>query len=198
MRSTPKLTVVIAIAASSFAMPGLAQAQDLEGCGEIDGFVAAGDYGQALVEVGWCERAISELHFQKILDILGVSIMGYEPGEGTVEAVMGFSTIEITHSDGSTEVSTTFASGIGGAQSPMAGLGALAGLASAFGVRQPGVEQVRIGRNTGQLTEQSDGGYSLMVTLAGGQILTQEGPDGDLLQEFAAQTISMLEEYLGR
>ena len=83
-------------------------------------------------------------------------------------------------------------------QSPMAGLGALAGLANAFGVREPGVEQVRIGRNTGRLTEQSDGGYSLMVTLAGGQILTQEGPDGDLLQEFAARTISMLEEYLGR
>ena len=198
MRSISKVPVVLAIAVGSLAAPSWAQAQDLEGCDEIDGFVAAGDYGQALVELGWCERTISELHFQKILDILGVTILGYEPGDGTVEAVMGFSTIEITHSDGATQVRTTFASGIGGMQSPMAGLGALAGLASAFGVREPGVEQVRIGRNTGRLTEQSDGGYSLMVTLAGGQILTQEGPDGDLLQEFAAQTISMLEEYLGR
>ncbi len=198
MRSTLKVPVVLAIAAGTLATPGWAQAQDLEGCDEIDGFIAAGDYGQALVELGWCERAIGELHFQKILDILGVTILGYEPGDGTVEAVMGFSTIEITHSDGATEVRTTLASGIGGAQSPMAGLGALAGLAGAFGIRQPGVEQVRIGRNTGQLTEQSGGGYSLMVTLAGGQILTQEGPDGDLLQEFAARTISMLEEYLGR
>lgn len=97
MRLTPQFAIGVIVAVGVLAVPESAQAQDLEGCDKIEDFVASGDFGQALVEVGWSERAISDLHYAKILDILGVAILGYEPGEGTVEAVMGFSTIEITH-----------------------------------------------------------------------------------------------------
>lgn len=196
MRSFRTLLVALAVAVPGLAISTPAQAQDVEGCDKIEGLIAAGDYPAALVEIGWCERSVSGLHYDRILGLSGVEILGLQPGEGTAEAVMGFSTIDITHSGGGKEVRTTFASGLGGADPPMAGLGALASLGSAFGVQQPGVQQVRLGCNTGQLEEQSEGVYSLMVTLPGGQILTVEGADGDFLQEFATLTIDILQDYL--
>ena len=196
MRSSTQMGIALTLAVCGLGVTQPVHAQDLEGCDQIEGLVAAGDYPAALVELGWCQRDITELHYQRILDILEQTILGYEPGEGSVQAVMGFSTIEITHSDGSNQIKTTITGGAGGAEAPMAGLGAIAGLASRFGIREPGVTQVRMGRKTGRLEEKSGGGYSLMVTLDSGQITTYEGPDGDFLQEFAAYVIGVLEEYL--
>ena len=114
-----------------------------------------------------------------------------------VWAAMGFSTVSITHSLDGAEINTEFMSGAGGAESPMAGLGALASLSGALGVRQPGVEQVRLGRLTGRLQDNGDGTYSLMVTLAGGEMLKHDGTDGDALQRFATEAIRLLQAYLG-
>ncbi len=196
MRSSFILGIALPIAICAPGLTESAFAQDLEGCDRIEGLVAAGSYPEALVELGWCEREISDLHYERILEILGVTVLGYEAGEGSVEAVMGFSTIEITHSDGNNEIETTI-TGTGSAGSPMAGLSALAGLASSFGVREPGVTQVRMGRKTGRLEELSGGGYSLTVALDGGQVTVYKGRDGDFLQEFAAVLIRALEDYLG-
>ena len=197
MRSSLRMYIALTIAFCGFGMTQPAHAQDLEGCDQIERLVEAGDYPAALVELGWCQRDITELHYQAILEVLEVTVLGYDPGEGKVSAAMGFSPIEITHSDGSNEIKTTIVGGAGGAESAMAGLGALAGLASRFGVRESGVRQVRMGRKTGRLEEKSGGMYSLMVTLDGGQVTTYEGPDGDFLQEFASFMIQVLEEYLG-
>ncbi|MDA0330231.1 MAG: hypothetical protein O2958_14655 [Gemmatimonadetes bacterium] len=193
MRSSVPVFLTLNLCLGGLLAPSSARAQALEGCDKIEGLVAAGSYVEALEELNWCERGITDLHFKRILEILETPILGYQPGEGTAEAVMGFSTIEITHSNGTSEIATSFSSGVGEA---MSGLGALAGLAGALGVRQPGIEQVRIGRNTGQLEERSSDDYSLVVTMTGGQILTIEGSDGRVLQDFAAQVIELLNDYL--
>lgn len=196
MRSFNDLGLVLALALGSLVVAPAAQAQQLEGCDKIEELVAAKRYQDALVEIDWCKRGVSELHFKRILEILEVPILGYDPGKGTVEGALGFNTVEITHSDGTNDVKTTFTSGTGGAESPMAGLGALSGLASAFGVRQAGVEEVRLGRTTGRLEEKSDDMYSLTATLKGGQVAVWEGPDGEFLQEFAIFVIRVLQDYL--
>ena len=104
MRSSLRMYIALTIAFCGFGMTQPAHAQDLEGCDQIERLVEAGDYPAALVELGWCQRDITELHYQAILEVLEVTVLGYEPGEGKVSAAMGFSTIEITHSDGSNEI----------------------------------------------------------------------------------------------
>ena len=197
MRLSLEPSVALTIALGLLAVPGSATAQDLEACGKIEELARAGDVPAALIEMDWCERGLNELYYEQLLETLGVDIVGYAPGEGTVEAALGFSIVEITHSSGGNEIKTTFTSATGGADSPMAGLGALASLGSAFGIREPGVEQVRLGRLTGRLEDKGDGTYSLMVTLSGGEILTHEGTDGDVLQRFATEAIRLLNSYLG-
>ena len=112
---------------------------------------------------------------------------------GKVEGVMGINSVTIMHGD----IKTTFTSGAGAAESPMAGLGALASLGAALGVRQEGFEEVRLGRRTtGQLETKSDGSFSLLVTLDEG-MLAHTGPDKDQLTAFATETIGILQDYIG-
>ena len=196
MHSSLKPSFALTIALGLLGVPASAAGQDLEACGKIEDLARAGDVPAALIEVGWCERGLNDLYYQQLLETLGVEIMGYAPGEGSVEAALGFSNVEITHSNGGDEISTTFTSGTGGADSPMSGLGALASLGNAFGIREEGVEQVRLGRLTGRLEDKGNGMYSLMVTLSGGEILTHEGTDGDVLQRFATEAIRLLNSYL--
>ena len=126
-----------------------------------------------------------------MVEALSVPIEGLDPRGGEVEGVLGIMAVTIYHG----EVKTTFTSGTGVSESPMAGLGALASLGAAFGVREAGVEEVRLGRRTtGRLEEKADGSFSLMVTLDEG-VLMQEGPDKDQLQAVATEAISILTAY---
>ncbi len=93
MRPSIQVGIALTLAVCGLGVTQPAQAQDLEGCDQIEGLVAAGDYSAALVELGWCQRDITDLHYARILDILEQTILGYEPGEGSLQSVLGFSTI---------------------------------------------------------------------------------------------------------
>ncbi len=168
-------------------------AQDFSSCAEVNEMVRAEEFGEALWLVERCKNALQTAWYDGLVEALRVPLAGLEPSGGEVEGAMGITTVNIAHGP----VETTFTSGAGGAESPMAGLGALASLGSALGVRQPGVEEVRLGRRTtGRLEEKSDGTFSLMVTLEDG-VLVQEGPDAEQLQEVAMETIRILGAYFG-
>ena len=172
-------------------MPGGAKAQDISSCSQIDALVQGASYGDAIWEIDACRRGVETLWYNGLVEALSVPIAGLEPSGGTVEGAFGINALEIRHG----EVSTTFTSGAGAAESPMSGLGALASLGASFGVREAGVEEVRLGRRTtGRLEEKSDGSFSLMVSLDEG-VLVQDGPDKDQLQAVAMETIEILRAY---
>ncbi len=173
--------------------PITGQAQDLSSCAEINPLAQSGDFGDALWELDVCRGALEKAWYDGLVTVLRVAIEGLQPSGGTVEGAMGINMVTIMHGD----IETTFTSGTGTSESPMAGLSALAGLSSAFGVREEGVEEVRLGRRTtGRLEEKSDGRFSLMVTLDEG-VLVQEGPDKDQLQAVATETIRIVTAYFG-
>ena len=179
------------VAIVGLMVPTGAQAQDITSCSQIDALVQDENYGDAIWELDACRRGLETLWYNGLVAALSVPIAGLEPSGGTVEGAFGINALEIRHGD----VSTTFTSGAGAAESPMSGPGALAALGSSFGVREAGVEEVRLGRRTtGRLEEQSDGSFSLMVTLDEG-VLVQEGPDKDILQAVATETIEILRAY---
>lgn len=190
MRSNQKISIAV-FGAVCLMVPGAATAQDISSCAEVNSLAQAGDIADALWELDACKRGLETLWYDGMVDALNVPIDGLAPSGGEVEGVLGIMAVTIYHGD----IKTTFTSGTGGSESPMAGLGALASLGAAFGVREAGVEEVRLGRRmTGRLEEKSDGTFSLMVSLDEG-VLLQEGPDRDQLQAVATEAISILTEY---
>lgn len=190
MRSRLELSIAtLALVAVLTPAPG--QAQDLSSCAQVNSLAEAGNIGDALWELDICRNVLETAWYDGLVHVLNVEIAGLHPSGGEVEGVMGINSVRIRHG----EVETTFTSGTGTSESPMAGLSSLAGLSSALGMRQPGVEEVRLGRRTtGRLEEKSDGSFSLMVTLDEG-VLMQEGPDRDQLQAVATETIRIVEAY---
>ena len=168
-------------------------AQEMEGCDSFQRYVDGEDYPRALEELDWCRRSVENLHFDKIKEIVGRSVLGYEPNDVTVEAVLGFATVEADYTNGSDRVGLSLT---GGGAAAATGLGALAGLASAFGVRSNGTNQVRVAGLTGQMEEDEDEA-TLTLTLEGGMLLVLTGPDADTVEAFAEEIIPVLEDYLG-
>lgn len=190
-------TFALALSLGLAAAPSSAKAQGVAACSAIAALALAGDIVSAQLEYGFCGNALRELYHEGLLETLGVEILGYAPGEGTVESALGFSQLEIDHMLDGDVIGTTLTSGNTGQASPMAGLGALAGLAGTLGISQPGIQTVRLGRLSGQLEDNDDGTYTLTVTLSGGEVLTHTGTNGDLLQRFAIEAIRLVNAFLG-
>lgn len=192
MRSSLKVSLAV-LALAALSLPGAVAAQDISACEEIVPLARDGAIADALWELGACENVLQTLFYDGLVSALSVEIEGLAPSGGEVEGAMGINMVTIMHGP----IKTEFTSGTGAAENPMAGLGAIAALGNAFGVREAGVEEVRLGRRlTGRLEEKSDGSFSLTVTIEEG-LLVQEGPDSDQLQAVARATIEILEEYFG-
>ncbi len=187
--------------AALFGMLGLvvfappAAAQDLDSCDGFMRYVERENYPRALEELNWCQRGIQELHYEKIGSILERDAAGYSAGEASYEAAMGFSTVEIDYSGGNGDVHLEVMSGAGGAAAAASGLGALASMASAFGVSSSDMKQVRVAGMTGTL-EDKDGEVELILTMDGGIVLTWTGPDLDAIKGIAEEIVPDLEDYL--
>ena len=185
-------TWILLAAFAVTATPQHASSQDLSSCAQINTLAEDGRIGDALWELDLCRTALETAWLDGLLEALNVEIEGLQPSGGSVSGMMGINTVEITHGD----VETKFTSGTGAAESPMAGLSSLAGIANALGVREEGVEEVRLGRRTtGRLEEKSGGQFTLTVSLDEG-VLVQEGPDKDQIQAVATAVIRILQDYL--
>lgn len=186
----------LAVAASVTVPATAVSAQGLEGCDDFQRFVEREDFPRALEELKWCRNSIEELHYEKLTEIVSRPIVGYEPQEASVEGALGIATLEGLYSNGADEIRLSITGGAAASSQANTGLGALAGLASAFGVRAEGTRQVRVAGLTGQIEEDGDG-VSLMLTMSGGTIVTIEGPEAETVEAFAEEIIPDLEDYLG-
>lgn len=187
---------LLAVGASVSVPATLLSAQDLEGCDDFQRYVERQDFPRALEELGWCRNSIEELHYDKLREIVNRPIVGYEPQETSVEGALGIATLEARYSNDTDEIRLSITGGAAASSQANTGLGALAGLASAFGVRAEGTRQVRVAGLTGQLEEDGDE-VSLMLTMSNGAIVSIEGPDADTVEEFAEEIVPDLEDYLG-
>lgn len=180
------LTVVMAL----LAAPADGQ---IRSCDEISGLVASGQYADALYELDDCRRNVETAYYDGMVEALNVPIAGLEPSGGSVEGAIGIIVVNFGHGP----FDSNFTSGSGRAENPMAGLASLAGLSSALGVRQEGVEEVRLGRRlTGQL-EDDNGELTMTVGLDDGMLVTEGRGDRDQLIELVTELIQLLEDYIG-
>jgi len=169
-----------------------AAAQSISSCDEISGLVANGQFADALYELDDCRRNVETAYFDGMVEVVNVPIAGLQPSGGGVEGAMGINVVTIRHGD----FESQFTSGSGASENPMSGLASLAGLSAALGVRQEGVEEVRLGRRlTGQL-EDDNGRLTMTVGLDDGMLVTKGSGDRDQLVELVTEMIQLLEDYI--
>lgn len=181
----PALLLTTVIAAAPAA------AQDLNACHQIPDLVAEEAWADLLFELDMCKGAAEKAWFDGMVEAVSVPIEGLEPSNATVEGAMGITALTFGHGP----IESTFTSGVGQAENPMSALSGLGGLASALGVRQEGMEEVRLGRRqTGMLEEKHDG-YTLTVSLDEG-MLVHEGPDRDQLIAVSRAIIEIIQDYM--
>ena len=197
MRFMTTLTATLASTVTISIVAAPAVAQDVDTCDTVTRYVNRGDYPKALEELTWCQRAIQELHYAKISELLEQEAGGFSPGEASYDAAMGLSAVTIEYARGDAYVKLIVTSGSGGASAASTGLGALAGLASAFGVSSSDTKQVRVAGLTGSLEQKGDDQVELILTMDGGVILTWEAPDLDAIKAIADVIVPDLEDYLG-
>ena len=194
MSSIRRVLPVLALLVAAVAQPLVGR--DLEGCDDFMRYVERENFPRALEELNWCNRSVEDLHFAKITEIMDRSIAGYDPEEITVEGALGFATIMGVYDNGSSQIEFSVTTGSAAGSAASAGLSALSGLASSFGVRSRGSDQVRIGGLTDQIQEQGRG-VNLRLSMEGGIILNIEGESAEAVEEFAEDIIADLEDYLG-
>jgi hypothetical protein len=196
MRSSKTLLIATAGFVAALFLTPPAVAQDIDTCDTVKRYVDREDYPRALEELSWCQRAIQELHYEKIGSILERDVAGFSAGEASYEAALGFSSVEIEYRGDAGRVELQVTSGAGGAVAAAKGLGALASMASAFGLSSNDMKQVRVAGITGTLDESDDDKVELILTMDGGIILTWSGPDLDAIKAIAEEIIPDLEDYL--
>jgi hypothetical protein len=194
--TSPRTLMTLAASALTILAAAPVSAQDLEGCGDFQRYVDREDYPKALEELTWCRNSIEELHFAKLKAIVSRTVAGYASDGATSESVLGIANVEARYSMGSDRITLNLMGGAAAGSAATSGLGALAGLASAFGVRAEGTRQIRVAGLTGQIEEDGDG-VKLTLTMDGGMVLTIEGPDEATAKAFAEDIVPDLEDYLG-
>lgn len=187
-------SVLTALALSAVAAtPALAQNGDTSSCDLVSDLVSSGDYADALYELDICRNNVRKLWFDGMLEVVNVPMAGLQPSDGTIEGAMGINVITIHH--GPWE--STFTSGSGAAEDPMSSLASLAGgLSGAFGVRQEGVEDVRLGRRTTGKLETRGDDLTMTVALDEGMLVTKGDGGRDQLTELVQGLIEALEDYI--
>lgn len=195
-RALPTVVVALTLVLALPPAPLAAQDQELEGCDAFMGFVEREDFPQALEELDWCRDSVEDLHFAKLKEIVSRPVVGFQPGNVTVEGAMGVATVEAAYSGEAGRIRLQITGGSAAGSAASAGLGALADLARSFGARSEGTDQVRVAGLTGQLSPDGDG-MQLVLTMEGGMILTVRGPDAETVRAFAEDIVPDLEAYLG-
>lgn len=176
--------------AALIASPASAQ---IRSCDEISSLVAAGQYADALYELDDCRRNVETAYYDGMVEAVNVPIAGLQPEAGGVEGAIGIIVVSFGHGP----FESQFTSGSGANENPMASLTSLAGLSSALGVRQEGVEEVRLGRRlTGQL-EDDGGDLKMTVSIDEGLLVTEGRGDRDQLIELVTELVRLLEDYIG-
>ena len=187
--------VAATVAVGALAAPAVS-AQDLEGCDTFQRYVDREDFPRALEELTWCRNSVEELHFQKLREIVERNLAGYDPVSVSVEAALGFAVVEAEYSDGTNRLLLSLTGGAAGGSQASAGLGAIAGLASAFGVRGDGQRQARVSGISGMWEDKGDS-VSFTGTLEGGIVMVLEGVDEATVEEAADEIVPPLEDYIG-
>ena len=138
---------------------------------EVIKLYKSGDTEGALEEARWGVELLEQERQDKVSDLFPDEIGDFKGSELSKNKAMGMMVTERTYSNGGNQVSVSLTEGSAGG-GPMAGLGAIAQMAGAFG----GGRKVRIQRRTG--TAMDDGGSrQIFIGLESGGSLTFESND---------------------
>jgi hypothetical protein len=181
----------LALSAAFVAAP--VAAQNPASCDEITGLVSSGQYADALYEIDDCRRNVQTLLYDGAIEAVNRPVAGLQPSGGSVEGAMGITVLTFGHGD----FESSYTSGSGAAENPMASLAGLAGLSSALGIREEGVEEVRLGRRTTGRLEDDNGRLTMTVAMDDGVLVTEGRGYRNVLIELVTELMSILEDYFG-
>lgn len=181
----------LALSAAIIAAP--AAAQTPPSCNEITSLVSGGQYADALYEIDDCRRLVQGLLYDGAIEVVSVPVAGLQPSGGTVEGAMGITVVTFNHGD----FESSYTSGSGAAENPLSSIAGLAGLSSALGIREEGVEEVRLGRRTTGRLEDDNGRLTMTVGMDDGVLVTKGRGDRNVLIELVTELMAILDDYFG-
>jgi hypothetical protein len=192
-----KKTVTLALLC---LLPLRVQAEDINAVFKrVNDLLAQKSYAMALGELGLARQEIEKLHLQRIQAFLPQTVAGFTGGNIRTGGALGVMTVDREYTKGALTLQLGFRGGNSGNGPGTFGNIAQLGRVVATTQKQPGVESVRIGAQTG-IIKASGPKNTLTLFLESGSVLMVAGPvsaTNEELRTFAeALDVVNLEKYL--